>query len=127
MAACQSAAKIPTVSPTLTPLPATAAAAPSSTAPSMSSLSIRRDQFNQLITVQAGQSFVVESPDPASEWHVEFDPDLFAPEAVSAAGWQFKAVSPGQGQIVLTSRAACNQPQPCPSASRQMMLAIEVK
>lgn len=88
---------------------------------------VRPDQFNQPIIVQLDQTITIASPDPSAEWQVEFDPDLFEPQAPGEAGWRFKAVAAGQGLIVLTSVVNCGQPQPCPLMPRRMELTIEVK
>ncbi|MEK7328093.1 MAG: hypothetical protein AAB217_22855, partial [Chloroflexota bacterium] len=88
---------------------------------------IQPRQFDQPISVQLGQTIIVVSPDPSAEWQVEFDPDLFEPQAPSEPGWRFKAVAAGQGLIVLTSVVNCGQPQPCPLMPRRMELTIEVK
>jgi hypothetical protein len=127
LAACQPAPVAPTLTPapvsTPIPLPTTVAATPS---PEPDVL-IQPRQFDQPIIVQLGQTFTILSPDPSAEWQVEFDPDLFAPQAPGEPGWRFKAVAAGQGLIVLTSVVNCGQPQPCPLMPRQMELTIEVK
>ncbi|MBI3240821.1 MAG: hypothetical protein HYZ49_00805 [Chloroflexi bacterium] len=123
-AACQPAASTPAPLPTVTPPPPPPTSVAATPSPDVI---VRPDQFNQPITIRLGQSFVISSPDPSSEWQVEFDPDLFESPTPTEAGWRFKAVAAGQGLIVLTSVVTCNQPQPCPLMPQRLELTVEVK
>ncbi len=124
--------------PSLSPLPPSSTMAPpallSTGTPPAEVVVITPDQFSQLNIVHVGQTISIISPRPTVEWDVVYDPDLFQaltpPEQMKSPGpegWQFRAVAPGQGQIVLTSIVTCNQSQPCPPMPAQFTLLIEVR
>lgn len=109
-------------------------ALPSTGTPPAKAVVITPEQFSQLNIVHVGQTIAVISPSATVEWDVVYDPDLFRaltlPEQMRSPGpegWQFLAVAPGQGQIVLTSIVTCNQPQPCPLMPAQFTLLIDVR
>lgn len=90
-------------------------------------------QHNQIVALKLGQVLKVESPSLNVEWQVDFEPTLFesiTPQemarAPGAAGWLFRAIATGEGQIVLTSIVSCSDP-PCPLMPMRFQLVVQVK
>jgi predicted secreted protein len=80
-----------------------------------------------------GQIFQIESPSQNETWQVDYDPVLFEPltppeeiQSPGPAGWRFKAVVPGEGQIVLVSIVECANP-PCPLMPIRFQINFKVK
>ena len=95
---------------------------------------VRPDQYNNLITLQIGQILTIEPPSWEMKWQVDYDSILLEARtpleripAPESPGWIFRAISPGKGQIVLTSIVSCDQPQPCPLIPVQFTLFVEVR
>jgi hypothetical protein len=88
---------------------------------------------NQVIDLKLGQVLKIVPPNPDIEWQISFDPDLFELLTPSEnvkkpgqAGWLFRALATGDGQIVLTSIVSCGKP-PCPLMPMNFQLAVKVK
>lgn len=89
-------------------------------------------QFTQIINLKLGQILKVEPPNLNNEWQVDYDPALFellTPQETvrtpGPAGWLFRAVATGEGQIVLTSIVSCSDP-PCPLMPMRFQLVVQV-
>jgi hypothetical protein len=75
----------------------------------------------QPIAVRVGQTLMVPNPNNSQEWQVSFSPynlvALTPAEQMSApgpSGWRFKAIQPGEAQIMLTSTVPPCLAPPCP-------------
>jgi hypothetical protein len=90
-------------------------------------------KFRRIIIVNFGKILKVVPPNPNIERQVDHDPDLFellTPQGMmrmpGSAGWLFRAVALGEGQIVMTSIVSCPQP-PCPLMPMRFQLIARIK
>jgi len=118
---------------TAKPVVATQGAVPTLISTQIPDIEINTRQFNQIIDLKLGQVLKVEPPSFSIEWRVDYDPALFelltSLEIVRApgpAGWLFRAIATGEGQIVLTSIVSCSEP-PCPLMPMRSQLVVHIK
>lgn len=93
-----------------------------------------KNAHQEVVEIQKGQIFQIKKPGLASEWQVDFDPDLFERltplemmRSPGKDGWVFRAVSQGQGRLSFTSIVICNEPVPCPMMPAQLELNLEAR
>jgi hypothetical protein len=72
-------------------------------------LEVVASQSGQQIQVRLGETFVVRPPPEASEWELDFAPEILQlltpPElarAPGSGGWQFRAVGAGDTDLTIT-------------------------
>ena len=115
------------------PVVATQGTVPALISTQIPDIVVNARQFNQIIDLKLGQVLKIEPPSLSIEWQVDYDPALFelltSLEIVrmpGPAGWLFRAVATGEGQIVLTSIVLCSEP-PCPLMPIRFQLVVRVK
>ena len=87
------------------------------------------------ISVSVGQVIGLANPSAATEWQVTYAAEVLEivtpSENVSApgsAGWLFRAIAPGQTDLILTSRPQpCSSQTPCPPIPARFIFTIAVQ
>jgi hypothetical protein len=91
-------------------------------------------QYDREIAIEIGQTLLVEVPNPAGRWRIDFGIkhlSLLTPlnntSLANGNGWLLQALAAGETQVTLTSIVDCGGPQPCPLMPRIFTLTVRVE